>query len=83
MEEKLLQILTKNFYPLGEMDDDKTCAKEIADVYDLFIEWLCSNVVFDLLAVRQYTIFTNEHTMKAMTLNEAFNYWWDNVKEKS
>jgi hypothetical protein len=37
-EEKVLEILKKNYYPLGEMDDDETCASDIATLIEPLLE---------------------------------------------
>lgn len=84
MKEKIIEILNiKAFYHENQETFLSHSAEDIADVVDAFIEWLCSNAQFDLLAERQYLICTETHVLEDMTLNEAFNYWWDNVKEKS
>ena len=43
MKEQILKILKKNYYPLGELDDDEQCAEEITSHVFEFIEWLHEN----------------------------------------
>jgi hypothetical protein len=40
MKEQILKILKKNYYPLGELDDDEQCAEEITSHVFEFLEWL-------------------------------------------
>jgi hypothetical protein len=57
LEERILEVLKKNYYPLGEMDDDETRANEIAhlienDYYEKdFSTWVFNdaNFIFDEL----------------------------------
>ena len=43
MEEQILKLLTANNYPLGEVDDDIQCAKEITAHVLYFLKWFCHN----------------------------------------
>ena len=74
MEDQILKLLKKNYYPLGELDDDVTCAREIASHVRSFINWkdknLYMNKVFNEKTQRFITLYT---------LAEIYDYWLTDV----
>jgi hypothetical protein len=66
MEEKILEILKKNCYPLGELDDDEQAAKEINkltyDHYMRFMKWV--------------------HISTDEKISKLYNYWLTNIVKK-
>jgi hypothetical protein len=86
MEEKLLEIIkTDKIFLKGHAEQ---CAKNIADVFSEFINWtgfMSSRLIYreiddDWLLVQDLDKIDD---WTSYTLDELFNYWWDNVKEKS
>jgi hypothetical protein len=81
MKNKILKTIEGSHVVILSIGEKKA-AEDIATIYTLFIEWLFSNVDFDMLAEKQYRVHTETHVLEDMNLSEAFNYWWNNVKEK-
>ena len=81
MEEQILKLLTANNYPLGEVDDDIQCAKEITAHVLYFLKWFCHNDIiyyeFDKPTQQlDYFLFG-----EISTINNIYEYWLNNVKK--
>lgn len=59
----------------------KTSARLIAGMVKEFIEWMTCNHVYRATNYSSvlYTIYSDCHEY---TLDELFNYWYDNIKDK-
>lgn len=79
MEEQVLKILKKNYVPLGETDDDETCAKEIESHVMEFIEWLRE---WTEPRVNGWAILDDDlggYTTKP--IGEVYQHWLTNIKK--
>jgi hypothetical protein len=84
MKEKILEILIDkikatphDYYPTG-IEGIPQSAREIAGMVKEFIEWMTCNHVFRATNYSSvlYTIYSDCHEY---TLDELFNYWYDNI----
>jgi hypothetical protein len=81
MEEQILELLKKNYYPLGEMDDDEICAREITIMIDEFIEW-CATTHFKLHKVWCGLYKDQRNQANWKTTEELFIFWNTNIRNK-
>ena len=87
MKDKILEIMQRvdkaNADKHYENPDkrQKTSARLIAGMVKEFIEWMTCNHVFRATNYSSvlYTIYDDCHEY---TLDELFNYWYDNIREK-
>ena len=87
MTDKILEILIDkikatphDYYPTG-IEGISQSAREIAGMVKEFTEWMTCNHVFRATNYSSvlYTIYCDNHKY---TLDELFNYWYDNIREK-
>jgi len=78
MKEKILEIIKKNSaFAQSELLRGKL-AEEIAVHVMEFVEWLC----FDQSHYRCGAGWRLGHHIEEHNINEMYQYWWDNVKNK-
>jgi len=78
MEQQILEILKGNYYPLGELDDDEMCAKEITAHIFEFIEWINRE------AETHYNgtwYGVNNMIEGTCSTQELYQYWLTNIKK--
>jgi hypothetical protein len=85
MEKQILELLKKNCYPLGELDDDEQAAKEIDklthDHYMRFMEWLSAKeLTYKSLSKKYY--FDADNGYYEITVEELYHYWLANIEKK-
>ena len=81
MEEKLLEIIYKHSHQ--EFDDVKgnsAIAKEIADHFKEFIEWICFDSDVFCMTEGQWKSFGDKDGNK--TLDELYTKWLTNIYKK-
>lgn len=91
MKDKILEIMqktdkvneNKHYSPPDKRQ--KISAKLIADMIQKFVEWLIiDQEIFMGELTEQYIINDNLYVngRKLKTLDELFNYWFNNIKDK-
>ena len=78
MKDKILEILLKKW------KSSPTAASEIADMVKAFTEWkdLKTIVQRQTRYTVKYHLLDMDAPLDLMTLDELFNYWYNNIREK-
>lgn len=92
MEEKIKEIMAVYEHGLAghswlvglDRDDCQFAAKEIADHFREFVEWIGSQDIWfnDTDGLWDYQLISYDGEMKHKTTEELYNYWQTNIKEK-
>ena len=88
MEEKILEIMNENSSDAnnGQMfvvteDSYSDVADEIADIFRKFIDYFTNeDSPYAILYGNQEERFATKN--KDYTIDELFNFWWNNIKDK-
>jgi hypothetical protein len=83
MEEKILKIINKHIVVKGDeiMVNQVELAKEVASLYRGFTEWAIYKVGYSSRE-EAYEYCWGADLLVFYTLDELFNFWYDNVKDK-
>jgi len=92
MEEDILKTLNKTLYYMDH--DRKRTAKEIADNFTRFVEWLAYRSQKDIDLIGYWDAETQENKKvfcmhgsrsvihDAMTIEQVYDYWITNIRDK-
>jgi hypothetical protein len=84
MEQQVLKIIELNYNSETGIISSPKASKEITSIVFEFIEWTQEEKWSKYKGLDRWVKKDNKIPPKnaPLTLNELFQYWWDNVKKK-